>query len=88
MTSGVPQGSVLGPILFLIFINDLPSKLLNECRLYADDKRIISQIASEEDSKILQKDIDTLYKWSEEWSLGLNFEKCKIMQCKIIYYRR
>jgi hypothetical protein len=53
VTSGVPQGSVLGPILFLIFINDLPSKLLNECRLYADDNKIISQIASEEDSKIL-----------------------------------
>jgi ribonuclease P/MRP protein subunit RPP40 len=65
--------------LFLILINDLPSRLLIECRLYADDNKIISQIASEEDSKSLQKDIDTLDEWSEEWSLGLNFEKCKIM---------
>ena len=79
VTSGVPQGSVLGPILFLIFINDLPSKLLNRCRLYADDNKIIAQIASEEDSKGLQRDIDTLGEWSEEWSLGLNFEKCKIV---------
>ena len=63
------------------------TNILNYCRnisnckfkLYADDNKIIAQIASEEDSKGLQRDIDTLGEWSEEWSLGLNFEKCKIV---------
>ena len=44
--SGVPQGSVLGPILFLIFINDLPEKFNNQCRLYADDHKVIAPICS------------------------------------------
>ena len=71
--------SVLGPILFLIFINDLLSNLYNECRLYADDNKIISPITSEADWIRFQEDINNLDAWSEKWSLGLNFEKCKIM---------
>jgi hypothetical protein len=77
--SGVPQGSVLGPILFLVFINDLPNKIGNECRLYADDNKVIAPIGSEDDSLNFQIDINKLDEWSEKWSLGLNFEKCKIM---------
>ena len=62
--SGVPQGSVLGPILFLIFINDLPERLINDCRLYADDNKIIAPISSQSDSKIFQDDIKLLDEWS------------------------
>ncbi|XP_065683334.1 uncharacterized protein LOC136096110 [Hydra vulgaris] len=77
--SGVPQGSVLGPLLFLVFINDLPENFINECRLYADDNKIIAPISSQNDSQLFQNDMNKLDKWSTKWKLGLNFEKCKIM---------
>jgi ribonuclease P/MRP protein subunit RPP40 len=77
--SGVPQGSVLGPILFLVFINDLPNHINNECRLYADDNKVIAPISSEDDAFNFQNDIYKLDEWSEKWSMALNFEKCKIM---------
>ena len=66
--SGVPQGSVLGPILFLIFINDLPDKIINQCRLYADDNKVIAPICSKDDSLKFQDDIDMLDEWSDKWS--------------------
>ena len=46
VTSGVPQGSVIGPLLFVIFINDLPENLLNTCKLFADDSKIIARVGS------------------------------------------
>ena len=61
--------SVLGPILFLIFINDLLSNLYNECRLYADDNKIISPITSEADWIRFQEDINNLDAWSEDFFL-------------------
>jgi retron-type reverse transcriptase len=60
VTSSVPQGSVLGPLLFTIFINDLPDKIKNECRLYADDIKLIGVIEKEEDAIEIQKDIDSM----------------------------
>jgi ribonucleases P/MRP protein subunit RPP40 len=60
VTSSVPQGSVLGPLLFAIFINDLPDKIKNECRLYADDSKLIGVIENEEDAFEIQKDIDSM----------------------------
>ena len=78
--SGVPQGSVQGPILFVIFINDLPKYVKNSIwKLYADDNKLISKISSEQDCHNLQEDIDELEIWSEKWLLGFNFEKCKFM---------
>ncbi|XP_065640464.1 uncharacterized protein LOC136073043 [Hydra vulgaris] len=77
--SGVPQGFVLGPLFFLVFINDLPENFINECRLYADDNKIIAPISSQNDSQLFQNDMNKLDKWSTKWKLGLNLEKCKIM---------
>ena len=64
VTSGIPQGSVLGPILFVIYINDLPDKLESDCYMFADDTKIFRQIASTSDNDILQSDVKKLENWS------------------------
>jgi retron-type reverse transcriptase len=58
VTSGVPQGSVLGPILFIIFINEISELLMSINELYADDTKLIKEINSEYDAIMLQDDID------------------------------
>ena len=68
--SGFPQGSILGPILFIIFINDLPGVAGNVCKLFADDCKLYKNIKSEVDLKELQEDIYRLCQWSKEWLLG------------------
>ena len=79
VTSGVPQGSVLGPLLFVIFINDLSKKIIKDTKLYADDTKVISINRSQDDIKLLQEDINTLVKWSKEWLIKFNESKCKVM---------
>jgi hypothetical protein len=78
--SGVPQGSVLGPVLFVIFINDLPSAVDSLCSMYADDTKIYSKACHEEDCLKLQKDLDNLVEWSERWQMKFNEAKCKVLQ--------
>ena len=75
--SGIPQGSILGPILFIIFVNDLPEAVGNVCKLFADDCKLYSNIKSPVDQMELQEDIDRLCKWSETWLLKFNVAKCK-----------
>lgn len=77
--SGIPQGSVLGPTLFLIFINDLPDKVNNLVKIFADDTKIYSIINDEEDCQAMQRDLDNLSEWSKSWQLGFNAKKCKSM---------
>ena len=78
MTSGVPQGSVLGPSLFIIYINDLSSNLKSsECLLFADDAKIFKRVDSLADCSQLQSDLNRLMLWCSKWKLTLNFEKCK-----------
>lgn len=78
-TSGVPQGSNLGPLLFLIFVNDLPQKISTDCLLYADDLKLFKQIDNINDSLQLQKDIDIICDWSVQNKLPFNVNKCSIM---------
>ena len=79
VTSSVPQGSVLGPLLFTIFINDLPGRIKNECRLYADDSKLIGIIKKEEDIVDIQRDINSMQDWAKTWQMSFNYDKCKVM---------
>ena len=77
--SGIPQGSVLGPLLFVIYINDLPECVTSDLYLFADDTKILKHITSEEDALRLQSDIDSLEKWSQKWLLRFHPEKCHVL---------
>jgi len=79
VTSGVPQGSGLGPVLFLIYINDLDEDILRLILKFADDTKIFSTIQSEVDAANLQRDIDKLLEWSEIWQMNFKVTKCKVM---------
>ena len=69
---GVPQGSVLGPQLFIPYINDLSNKIESSLRLYADDVILYSEIHSEQDIIRLQRDLDTITQWAETWLMKLH----------------
>ena len=79
MPSGVPQGSVLGPILFLIYINDLDSGVMNWMLKFADDTKIFGTVNGGGDGGKLQRDLDRLIQWSMEWQMQFNVKKCKVM---------
>jgi hypothetical protein len=78
--SGVPQGSVLGPLLFVIFINDLPDVVRNVIKLYADDSKILSVVNSQADQILLQKDLDRIVEWCATWLMFLSVRKCKVIK--------
>jgi ribonucleases P/MRP protein subunit RPP40 len=79
VTSGVPQGSVLGPVLFLIYINDLDSELLSWVLKFADDTKLYGRANSEIDRRRIQMDLNKLETWSKDWQMSFNIEKCKVM---------
>lgn len=79
VTSGVPQGAGLSPLLFLIYVNDLPSNTKTRLRLFADDCVIYNPIRNPSDSTDLQEDIDTIVAWCEKWLMPLNLNKCQSM---------
>ena len=79
VTSGVPQGSVVGPLLFLIYIQDMLDKLHCRVRLFADDSVIYKRITSESDRELLQRDLEMIQKWVTENKLVLNVNKCKVV---------
>ena len=77
--SGIPQGSVLGPLLFVIYINDLPESVKSDIFLFADDTKILKHITSEKDALDLQSDIDSLEQWSQKWLLRFHPDKCHVL---------
>ena len=82
--SGVPQGSVLGPILFIIFINSLVYKAETvDLFLYADDLKVLKEICSDEDTEALQDELDVLYDWTRYWLLRFHPDKCEVMRYKM-----
>ena len=78
--SGVPQGSVLGPCLFLYFINDLPTALTSKVRLFADDTLVYLSVQSEEDERCLQVDLDRIADWGNRWMMEFNPTKCQVLR--------
>ena len=80
VTSGVPQGSVLGPILFLAYINDLPDKVKSQVRLFADDTAAYLAITKPAESQQLQDDLNILQDWEHEWDMEFNPSKCHVIR--------
>ncbi|MCP3679103.1 MAG: reverse transcriptase family protein [Gammaproteobacteria bacterium] len=77
--SGVPQGSVLGPILFLIYINDIDIGISSPISKFADDTKIGRPVIDNKDRLNLQKDLDTISNWSEKWQMPFNINKCQLL---------
>ena len=80
VSSGVPQGSVLGPLLFIIYINDMPNNITSNIKLYADDALLYRTIHFVTDTGILQHDLDMLHQWASTWLMTFNPTKCEFLQ--------
>ena len=78
--SGVPQGSVLGPCLFLAYFNDLPDSLKSKARLFADETIVYLTINSQSDAQTLQDDLFQLEQWESDWSMEFNPDKCEVIR--------
>ena len=78
--SGIPQGSMIGPILFLVYINDLPAKLQSKVRLFADDTIVYMAVTNETDAAILQKDLKLLEEWENRSQMSFHPDKCNVLR--------
>jgi len=77
--SGVPQGAVLGPLLFLIYINDLEEDVISKVFKFADDTKSFRQVSDMVDAVGMQEDLDRLVEWADKWQMQFNVSKCKVM---------
>jgi len=83
VTSGVPQGSVLGPILFIIYINDMDVNIVNKFWKFADDSKMLGKVGSEQDIVTLKNNLQKLIDWSDRWQMPFNINKCKVLHMGI-----
>ena len=79
VVSGVPQGSILGPLLFVIYINDIDRSIVSRILKFADDTKIFGKVGTKENVNTLKEDLEEIVKWSEKWQMKFNVEKCKVM---------
>jgi ribonuclease P/MRP protein subunit RPP40 len=79
VTSGVPQGSVLGPLLFVIYINDLEVDLVSKIAKFADDTKMCKSVSSVRDADCLRQDLHKLEEWADKWQMQFNKDKCIVI---------
>ena len=77
VVSGVHQGSILGPLLFLIFVNDIDKNIVNKLLKFADDTKLCGKVSSDSDVDQMQADLRQLFDWSIDWQMLFNVDKCK-----------
>ena len=79
VVSGVPQGSVLGPLLFLIYINDLDVGIISKLGKFADDTKVARGVSNDREVDILREDLCNIFQWSVDWQMLFNLDKCTVM---------
>ena len=79
ITNSIPQGNVLGPILFVLYINDLLENIVSNVYMFVDDTKVFKTITSPDDQHTLHNDLDYLTSWSSKWLLRFHPEKCNLV---------
>ena len=79
VVSSVTQGSVLEPLLFLIFVNDIDHAVCSQLLKFADDAKLFRAVSTPEDVNKLRDDLKNLFSWSEDWLMLFNLDKCKVL---------